>query len=54
METLNKLLELEILHYKQYSITVLELVSVFVIFLLTKFILWLIKIALNRKINLIN
>ena len=49
METLNKLLELEILHYKQYSITVLELVSVFVIFLLTKFILWLIKIALNRK-----
>ena len=49
MNTLNKFLEFELFHFNDHSLTVFELVSVFVIFLITKLILYLIRKGTFRK-----
>lgn len=49
---MNKFFEFEIFHFNEHTLTVFELVSVLLIFLITKFILWLIKKALFHKTNL--
>ncbi|MEN8125441.1 MAG: mechanosensitive ion channel domain-containing protein [Bacteroidota bacterium] len=49
MDTLDKFLEFELIHIKDYTLTVLTIVSILVIFFITKFILWLINKTLNRK-----
>jgi len=49
METVYQFLEFELLHYKENSLLVFEVIAVFAIFLGTKFILWLIKKIINRK-----
>jgi len=52
METLRKFLEFELIHVKDYTLTVLSIVSILAIYFVTKFILWLIKKTLNRdKLN---
>jgi len=53
METINKFLEYEIFYFNEHSLTVFELVSVLVIFFITKLVLWLINNkALFRKTKL--
>lgn len=52
METINTFLEYEIFHFNEHSLTVFELVSVIVIFIITKFVLWLINKALFRETKL--
>ena len=50
-----KFFEVEIFHFNEHSLTVFELVTVFVIFLITKIILWLIYKALfhrKRKVTM--
>ena len=54
MEEVNKILSIEIFHYKEHSFTVFELVTLLLLFLGTKFILWGIKKALNRETKLKN
>jgi len=54
METINTLFEFELFHFKEHSLTVFELVSVIVIFFITKLILWLISKALLRESKLHN
>ncbi len=49
METIKNFLEFEILHVKGYTLTVLSIVSIIAIYFLTKFILWFIKKAFDRK-----
>jgi len=49
METIKTILEFKLFQFSGHSLTVFELVSVFVIFLATKLFLWLIKKTLNRK-----
>ncbi len=49
---MNKFFEFEIFHFNEHSLTVFELVSVLLIFLITKFILWIIKKVLFHKTNL--
>lgn len=49
METLNKILEFEILSLSNYTIRVSNLVTILIILIITKLILWLIKKALFRK-----
>lgn len=49
METLKMFLEFELLHIGEYGIQVFSLVIILLIFLLTKFMLWLIQKALFRK-----
>ncbi len=49
METLNKILEFEILSLSNYTIRVSDLVTILIILIITKLILWLIKKALFRK-----
>jgi small-conductance mechanosensitive channel len=52
MEEIDKILNIEIFHYKEHSLTVFELVTIMLLFIGTKFILWVIKKALNRKTKL--
>lgn len=52
METLTDFFKFELFHFKDNSLTVLELVSVIVIFIITKLILWLIRKTLLRKTKL--
>ncbi len=52
METINQILEFEFFHFKEHSLTAFELVSVAVIFIVTKLILFLIKKALFHKTKL--
>ena len=49
MEEIDKILNAEFFHYAEHSLTVFELVTMLVVFLVTKFILWGIKKALYRK-----
>jgi len=49
MEALKTILEFQIFQFAGHSLTVFELVNVFIIFIITRFFLWLIKKALNRK-----
>jgi len=49
METLNKILEFEILSLSNYTIRVSDLVTILIILIITKLILWVIKKALFRK-----
>ena len=52
METLRAFLELELIGIGEYRIQVYTLVTILVIFLITKLILWLIKKALFRRSQL--
>jgi len=52
MEILNKILEFELFHFLEHSLTVLELVNVFLIILVAKIILWLIKKLYFNKTKL--
>ena len=49
MNAIRQFLEFELLHIGEYSIRVYALVSILFIFLITKFILWVIQKALYRK-----
>ncbi|MGB5430986.1 mechanosensitive ion channel family protein [Eudoraea sp.] len=49
METLNKILEFEILSLSNYTIRISDLVTILIILIITKLILWVIKKALFRK-----
>lgn len=49
MEALKTILEFKIFQFAGHSLTVFELASVFIIFIVTRLLLWLIKKALNRK-----
>lgn len=49
METFSKFTELELIHFGKYILTVVNVLSVFIIFLITTFILWVIKKAMFRK-----
>jgi len=49
MEIINKFLDFEILHLGEFSFQVYNIFAVLIIFLITKFILWLIKKAINNK-----
>ncbi|MDI1233733.1 MAG: mechanosensitive ion channel [bacterium] len=51
MKALKDILKFEIIDFKKYSLSVLELATVFFIFLITYLVLWLIKKALLRKGN---
>jgi len=52
MEIINTFLQYKIFHFNEHSLTVFELVSVIVLFFITKLILWLINKALFRKTKL--
>jgi small-conductance mechanosensitive channel len=54
MESITKFLEFELFQYKEYILTIYELLSVLVLFIITKIVLWLIKKALFHKTNLHN
>jgi len=54
MEIIRKFLEFELLHIGDYNIRVFTLVSVILIFLFTKILLWVIKKALFRSHELNN
>ncbi len=47
MDTINNILAFELFHFKEHSLTVLELVTVFAIFLITKLVLWFVKKGLH-------
>ncbi len=49
METLKNILEFEILSFSNYTIRVWDLVTILIILVITKLLLWLIKKALFRK-----
>ncbi|MFC1527191.1 mechanosensitive ion channel family protein [Candidatus Neomarinimicrobiota bacterium] len=49
METLNNFLEFELISVGEYKIRVYTIVTILIILLITKFILWLIKKTLLRK-----
>jgi len=49
MEILRKFLEFELISFEEYKIQVYTLVIIFIIFLITKLIIWLIKKTLFRK-----
>jgi len=49
METIKKLLELELVGIGEYKIRVYTLMTILVIFLITKFILWIIKKTMFRQ-----
>jgi len=49
MEIINKFLDFEILHLGDYILKVYHIFSILVIFLITKFILWIINKALKNK-----
>ena len=52
MEIINNFLEFEIFKFKDHSLTVFQLVSASLIFLFTKFVLWLIRKAIYRRSKL--
>lgn len=54
MESITTFLEFELFHFNQHSLSILELLSVLVLFLITKIVLWLIKKALFHKTRLHN
>ena len=54
MERLNELLEFQLLVYQNHAISVFEVVVLVLLFSLTKFILWLIKKALDREVRIKN
>ena len=49
METIRKFLELELISVGEYKIRVYTIVTILIIFLITKLVLWLIKKTLFRK-----
>ena len=49
MEVIENFLDFEILHFKEYTLTVLNSAGILLTFLITKLILWIIKKALSRK-----
>lgn len=49
---MNNFFEFEIFHFNEHSLTVFELVSVMIIFLVTKLILWIIRKALFHRTKL--
>jgi small-conductance mechanosensitive channel len=49
---INNILEFELFHFKEHSLTVFELVSVFIIILITKLILWIIRKGFFHKTKL--
>ena len=49
MEALNKILEFELIHVGEYTVTVMTITAVLLILILTKAMLWLIKKSLFRK-----
>ncbi len=49
MEIVDKILDFEIFHLGKYNFRVQSIIAILVIFIATKFIIWLIKTALNRK-----
>lgn len=51
MDQLNQLLQFELLVYQGHSLTVFEIVTALLVFLVTKIVLWLIKKALDREIG---
>lgn len=51
MEILNKILNLRLIYVAGYEVKVYSLVIILLIFLITKFVLWVIAKALNRKYN---
>ena len=54
METLSAILHTELLYYKDHSLTVLEILVVFLLFLATKVCLWVIQKAIFSKTKLNN
>ena len=52
MEIINNFLEFEIFNFNEHSLTVFELVSVALIFIITKIVIWLIRKAIYRKSKL--
>ena len=50
METLNKILEFEILSLSNYTIRVSDLVTILIIILITKLILWVIKESIVSQV----
>ncbi|MCF6297878.1 MAG: mechanosensitive ion channel [Flavobacteriaceae bacterium] len=52
METINEVLEFEIFKFGDHSLTVFKLVSLFIIYLITKLIIWLIRKALFHETKL--
>lgn len=52
METINDILTFDLFHFKEHSLTVFELMMVFIIYVITKIILWFIKKALFHKTKL--
>ncbi len=49
MNTLNNILEFEIIHFNQYSLTGFEILNVIIIFLVAKLLLWIIRKAIFQK-----
>jgi len=54
METISNILHTELLHYQDHSLTVLEILVVFLLFLATKVSLWVIQKAIFSKTKLNN
>jgi len=54
METIRNILHTELIHYQDHSLTVLEILVVFLLFLATKVSIWLIKKAIFSKTKLNN
>ena len=54
MDTISNILHTELLHYQDHSLTVLELLVVFLLFLATKVSLWIIQKAIFSKTKLNN
>jgi len=49
MDTFNYIFDFELIHINNYALTVLELFNVFVIFIVTKLLLWLLKKILYKN-----
>ncbi|PCH77044.1 MAG: mechanosensitive ion channel protein MscS [Flavobacteriaceae bacterium] len=54
MDTISNILHTELLHYKDHSLTVLEILVVFLLFLATKVCIWVIEKAIFSKTKLNN
>jgi small-conductance mechanosensitive channel len=52
MEAINEFLEFEIFHFKEHYLTIFELLSVFIIFLITRLLIWLIGKVIFQKTKL--
>ena len=51
METINKFLEIKLISIADYEIRIYSLVALFIFFLITKLLLWIIKKTLFRSQN---